>query len=1151
MKTREHIGGFQIERKLAAGGMGAVYLGINPRSGERVAIKTVLAESSGQMLSLRREIRALLSMSHPALVRIVDHGLLDEVPWFAMEYIEGVSLRESFELSYETSAISDELIETMPAHDTLDYDHEPDTSAWVPQELPPEEQRRLMGAIAEICHGLSFMHGHGLVHQDLKPENIIIRRNSGRPALVDFGIASRSASGNREHLTRVGEVAGTPAYMAPEQALNQWTDGRTDLYAIGCILYEIVAGHPPFYRGSAFEILSAHAFHDVPPLDDDVDPRLATLIERLLAKEPEARPGYADLVARALEQILRIEPPGDFPPTPVYVHRPAFVGREEPMQACIERLQDLKEGVGSTTVISGPSGSGKTRFATELMNRIEQDRDIDGMLIEVGTSDGDMVPFQATLSEIADRCRERGPEYTRRVLGEEGAALASLYPRLLRLPGMQSFEIPEPLPATLEVVRRTEAWTRIVLRLSGGKPVAMVLDQLMPKLMSYLVVLRREIVHHKLPIALFITSSAEAGRYKNLAASDIVELGPLSPEELESVIETMLAIDESPEALTRFLVERSRGLPAMVAEYLTFATERGLISRDQEGNWSVRADEDDLEALGLPERLGGLMSERIRSLPEKSRDLLQSIAVYGGAVSIALLARLVDEPRHLESLDVLLKRGLLVARDDKLAFAEGQARTAALELMKSDHRARIHGRVADAMLESLEPTKVVETAEHLGRANRREEALDLLFDQAMKLERAEYEQLYRNFIAYMSLDPPRNQRTLQVYLRLSQIGVMTGRAARVIESAREGIALAEELQDDSTHMVLVTILAFGLGLRGDFEEAIELARSGIERAVARGAEQATAMGYYALGTAEMLRGHYEDAVDHFEAAADGIMTHYGTSRQATILHINLTNCLLRLYRIEEAVEALETAEIMAERTGHPELGAYVLGNRASLLFTFRDDDEAATEQLDRAVEQHRACHDRYGEANALISRASLRTLTGDIAGSRDDARRAIILFGIVDDEVQASRATGIYAFHAAACGDVTLAKTLMPKVWSRAPDHIELRLYLLGMIARMHRRLGELDEAAAWLEKADALQQQSDDPLEYIRVSAERILLAVARGETPTENISFTLDESQLAHRQAREELHAINRALAGDVELFRGEPRDRYAREWPGHSRS
>ena len=269
-------GSYALERELGAGGMATVYLARDLKHGRDVAIKVVRPEIAAALGTERflREIAISAHLQHPNILTLIDSGEADGLLYCVMPFINGETLR------------------TRLARDGA---------------LPVAEAVRIL---RDVLDGLAYAHEHGVVHRDIKPDNIML---AGRHAfLMDFGIAkavTEAAEGSPEPmatLTTLGLAIGTPAYMAPEQAAGEkQIDGRTDLYAIGVVAYELLTGKLPFTGGSAQALLAAQIAGTPPPLGrvrPDLPPELAEIVMRCLEKTPAARWQSAEALLARMEE---------------------------------------------------------------------------------------------------------------------------------------------------------------------------------------------------------------------------------------------------------------------------------------------------------------------------------------------------------------------------------------------------------------------------------------------------------------------------------------------------------------------------------------------------------------------------------------------------------------------------------------------------------------------------------------------------------------------------------------------------------------------------------------------------------------------------------------------------------------------------------
>ena len=273
------VGRYRITKEIGCGGQGRVFLAVDEELGRRVAIKTILAkpvEGEDWLIRFQNEARALARLDHPNIVQVFEAFQQQGFPFFAMEYVEGRSL--------------DDLLRS--------------------KSFPRREFIRLM---ATCCEAMACAHKHGLIHRDLKPQNILIAKD-GQPKLTDFGLA-KSLREDSAHCvaTMDGEILGSPAYMAPEQAQGRraLVGPPTDVYSLGTILYEGLTGRLPFDPDSPMEVMFRIVHEDTEPaiaLDPSVGRDLSAICMKALEKDPRERYATAGEMAADLRRYLRGEP---------------------------------------------------------------------------------------------------------------------------------------------------------------------------------------------------------------------------------------------------------------------------------------------------------------------------------------------------------------------------------------------------------------------------------------------------------------------------------------------------------------------------------------------------------------------------------------------------------------------------------------------------------------------------------------------------------------------------------------------------------------------------------------------------------------------------------------------------------------------------
>ena len=265
MKVSATVAGrYRVERIVGGGAMATVVVALDDELGRRVAVKLLderLASDQSFRARFTREARLAAALSHPNIVTVFDAGEADGRPYIVMEYVEGRALDVRL------------------------------------REEGPLGPQAVEHVARQVCAGLDHAHGHGLVHRDLKPGNLI-ERSDGTVKIADFGIARAD---DTTELTEAGTIIGTAAYLAPEQAESGPVTPRTDLYSLGVVLYELLTDRRPWEVESIAD-LSRRWTEPLPALPPEVPIGLREAVERSLAPDPEDRPASAAEVARLLER---------------------------------------------------------------------------------------------------------------------------------------------------------------------------------------------------------------------------------------------------------------------------------------------------------------------------------------------------------------------------------------------------------------------------------------------------------------------------------------------------------------------------------------------------------------------------------------------------------------------------------------------------------------------------------------------------------------------------------------------------------------------------------------------------------------------------------------------------------------------------------
>jgi predicted ATPase len=996
--TGADIGPYTILNRIGQGGQGSVYRALHRPSGTHVALKTVTLQSAQTLPTIRREIRALARLRHPGIVRILEEGEHEGVPWYAMHLVEGRGI--------------------------VEYCRSQGNSLSV-----------VLTVVRRLCKTLAYLHGEGIVHRDLKPDNILVEE-SGRPVLVDFGlIVETRGSGNRESFSVEAGITGTPAYMSPEQVRGDIPDARADLYALGCILYELITGSPPF-SGDLIEVLSAHLKATPAPLSKlarDIPPGLEELVARLLAKDPRERIGYADVAAARLVEFGAVEEPDEAPdPVRPHLYRSSMVGREAVMNELEGALSGLLTGRGRLVFVGGESGVGKTRLTMELARRAAE---VEIQVLQGACPEfagGPLAAFRRPFTWVADRCRiEEG--LGERLRPSRGRVLAKFFSEWESLPSVRALPEPPDLPAREALLRLQTSLSGILFALADEKPLLLILDDfhwaddLSLQTLDFL----RDSIEEKPVLMLMTYRTEEAAKTlrkmveeeKAAGRALCLVLERLHSDDVASLLRDMLALPTPPLLLSRHLARHSEGNPFFVAEYLRLAVEEGFLRRDSEGNWLVPETSLDLdyERLPLPPSLHELVLRRLDGLQPAARRVIEAAAVLGRESSVELLQR-VSALQYTEILDAIaegVRRQILEeSGGGRLRFQHDKIREAAYQAMDPADRPVLHGRAAEA-IESEEAGRN-ESAAALGRhweiAGSQEKARSYYLAGArLAADRSslkESEMLYRNYLNLKDLSDEecveaRNELASDVLIPAGNSPAGIEELNRALEEARslgllspqghafqglgnayrslarfeeahhcglQSVEIHRQTRDRRSEGRALSSLAAIVWTQGHLAEATELSQQALIAHKETGDHRWEGQTITNLAAIHWSQGHSLDAIRCYEQAL-AIQREVADRRAESITLGNLGAMHMDLGNREKALEFCRLALEINREIGDWRSEAVTLTNLGSLHLN-ASEYELARPLFEQALQLHQRSGDLRSHAATLIYLSETRSAMG-------------------------------------------------------------------------------------------------------------------------------------------------------------------------------
>ena len=909
---------YRITGELGRGGMGLVYLATDLQLDRPVALKflhTSFGADPEARARLLAEARAAAMLDHPNVATVHDVGQSDDGRLFiAMAHCPGESLRARLERG----------------------------------ALRPEEGVRIAIQVAE---GLAAAHARGLVHRDIKPANLLFA-GGDLVKIVDFGIAERQDP----DCTAAAAVAGTMAYMSPEQASGAAVDARTDLWSLGVVLFEMLTGHRPFAGSNALTLLHA-ILHERPARLPDGIPsreRLQPVLDRALAKEPAGR--YA--TAREMLADLRraLAPDSRVPASALPAYLTSFVGRERELQAAREAVRTAR-----LVTLTGAPGTGKTRLAVQLASELRPHFPDGQVLVPLAAVEDPLLVPSAIAQALAVRTTGDGP-----VLEAVKQHLADK--RLLLV--LDNFE------------QVLAAAPRVIELLSGCQLVTV----LVTSRASLRVAGEREF-----PVPpLDCPAPAEEASPQTIAASEAVALFA----ERAAAILPGFTVDEQNAATVAELCRRLDGLPLAIelaAARVKVLPPKAILSRLENRLELLKGGARDSPSRHQTLRQAIAWSYGLLAAPEKK--LLRAVAVFTGGFTLDAVERVAAERAGVdavEGLGVLLDNNLLYqdsTRDGEPRFAMLETiREFSLECLRAaGEEAEARRAHCDYCLQLAEGIAADLTGPHqaecLERLEQEHDNLRAALDWALLTGTSEIaariaaaawrfwlvrghllegaEALRRVLTATRDV----STRRLSLLTAAGTLAHNVGDYAAARRYYEEAVGMARALGDERAVAGALNNLGWAAWRQGDYAAArtLSLESLALHRAAADGSGAAHALTN--LGWVDHHEGSYATAeARHREALA--IREAAGDTRGIGFSLVNLAWALLRQGRTAEAGELLGRAHTLLHAVGERQLVAFA-GVIAARYHRAAGDPGRALSLLNESIATFRRIGDRYGLAAAL------------------------------------------------------------------------------------------------------------------------------------------------------------------------------------------
>jgi anti-anti-sigma factor len=1008
---------YQIGDKIGESWLGIVFRAQDTQIKAPVAIKVLSNSFSQQAIDqFLNQARQIIRLDHPNVVNMTDCDRDQGLAYIVQELMEGRTLQE-----------------TLEAH---------------PDQRLPLEQVLTIGL--NITRALEYAHSRGVIHGDLRPKNIFLTKDVSRatPAnslgtvkLTDFGLGRlREGKNLLEELL----VLPTAEYLAPEQILGQPLDARTDLYAMGVILYELVTGRPPF-EGTDQAVMQAH-LNKMPPSLRKFKPNISRSLEhfilKLLAKDPEDRYATAHQTQRVLSNLGALNEQGGV----LGLTGPRLlplVGREQPLQALLDGWNTARQGRGQLLLISGETGIGKTRLSQEVAELAQAGTLLVGNCHALEGS----LAYQPFIEALRTYFATVPPSIADKEVGQLLSNVVHWVPEIrFILP-----DLPEapPLDPRQEQLRLMNSLAQYIERATQEHPWLLILDDLHWADQSSLQLL------HYLARHCTATSLLIIGTYRDtdlapdhplletlhsLRQSSGHQLFPLERLNKAQVSQMLSNIWDQmiPESLVEKIYQVTEGNPFYVEEVAKGLVDEGTVRR-QEGSWHFSAKQQ----IRLPQSVRDAVLRRIAQLKPDTQNLLRQAAVLGRSFNFDDLQQLTSLPEWtvLEHLDVALERQLVeeAPGETTLRFRHAEIQQVLYQELSTLRRRLLHRQAGEALeLRYLtDPRRMAEElAHHFGEAGEAEKTLIYSIQAARHADQAYASQTalmwYERALSMLDqlgmVDSTQVQRFDLLLARERLFGRQGMREKQAADLA-EAQSVAQKLKDPARQARVHNQQSYFYRLTNEFATARHHAEMALQ--AARQAHNTVLEGESLSNMAYIERdqSQYQTALEHM-AAAQAILEQTEDRRGEAIalkglgdLHRYLNNfaevptfydralamnralgnrrgeagCLNNMGEFERerghysaALNHYEQTLGISQAIGDRQHEAIALHNLA-LTYLALGSYEAAQHTLGQALPIYRSIEYDLGLAEALTVQAEIHTNLNQFEAARDSVQQALAL----------------------------------------------------------------------------------------------------------------------------------------------------------------
>jgi len=1127
------VGNYEVRQLVGKGGGGSVYraysvaAGPAGDAGSLVALKIFhpeLLTDERVFQRFEREAELGMHIDHPHVVRSYEVGEEEidgqKLHYLAMEFIEGETLRE-----------------------TLD-------------ELNGVPEHLLYQVTDQILDALASVHAEGMIHRDVKPENIVLTSDR-EVKLMDLGVARLQQEGR--DITRAGEFVGSLAYAAPEQFIDQdHVDARADIYAVGVMLYEMATGENPYNTSDLNTLLTRKVKGQVrrPKIvNRDLDNFLDDVILTCLHSTPAER--FAD--CGELRRVLAEGEQGEwwkertqsesFPASEQALKRirpqreGPLVGPETGLEALHAAYDVARGGAGAVALVAGVAGVGKSRLIHDFLEELVAP---DGPLILAGRCPGEATGSHGAFIDALAGYLGDGEQKDARLreLLPDGADIVPLL--AAHLGGG---------PDQLECDDFVAAYTRLVHALAAERTLILVIEDLQragTETLALFEHLSRSIQEHPvLLIGSYRSDEVEDGSDLHSLPAQVAQrvrteaftVEPLGRDDVEELLLALLGRARTVRAIGWPLLRASEGNPAFLLAVVAHLKDSGAVTCGDEGWYASRP----IESIELPGDLRSLLAIQLDGLDDDLRATLDAAAVQGAEFDASLLASVtgVRRLRLLKRLAVLERKHRLLRSSGRSSFrfASPGLQQVVYDQLAEPRRLELHVATAAAMRDDDEPMDPADTVAwvrhmlHAGRLDEAREVVPIAIEYAATHEHAADA---AQFLRQISEELGEGDSKLRFDLFMLQAALqrVLGRVGELWQALGQAADEAERLGDPGAKARVRVAFASASCEAGHLDRAENDARLGLAEAERADDAECRAQCLHTLGAISYRRGEFVKAADEWRSAV-ALRRAIGDRRGEAASLVRLGAVMPEVGASSEALatkqQALEILREIGDRRGE---GAAL--NDVGNAFVDADRMPEALVCFEQAVKIARALGDLPGEAAALYNKARVHAIEARIDEAKETFERALDLFREMEDPSGEAQVLDELGSAMATFGDRDQAIQLLEEARTAAERTGEMAL-----LARVLRHLGSVHHEAG--ARAEGWKHY-ESALKVARSRTRSAILADMGGaavrEGQYDRATQLLEESLAGSEGGRRTLLSLCRLARAHHGAGREEEAMRYARQ-------